>query len=291
MKHKIGIIGCGFVGSAVSTGFQHFFSESQMQILEHDKFKPTDSLDSVVNKSEILFICLPTPMNFETGECNLSIIETEVENINKIAKKRKVIVMKSTVPPGTTARLQEKYPKHVFVFNPEFLREKTFIQDFIEQDRIILGYTGIEGFEKLDSLYEDFTLFQKVPADIVKCMSSEAEMTKYVANCFLSTKVAFFNEIYEICKAAAIPYETVVKLVILDKRIGDSHTNVPGHDGLKGFGGSCFSKDINALMSYAKDLNIDPMILETVWTKNLLVREEYDWEKLSQVNGKYGKSE
>lgn len=287
-KHKVGIIGCGFVGTAVSVGFEAVLKD-KIEIREHDKYKPTESLETVVSKSDILFVCLPTPMNFETGECDTSIIETEVANIVKIAKKRKTIVIKSTVPPGTTSRLQDAHTAHDFVFNPEFLREKTFIQDFIDQDRIVLGYDTLDLNEKLANLYEDFAMKQKNAAEIVKCASSEAEMTKYVGNCFLATKVAFFNEIYEICKSAGIPYENVIKIVAMDNRIGASHTKVPGHDGQKGFGGSCFPKDLNSLIYFAKDHELDPMILETVWTKNLMVREQYDWEKLAQVNGNYEK--
>lgn len=294
--HKVGIIGLGFVGTAVETGLQ-----SVADIKIYDKYKPSDSLEDVVNGSDILFVCLPTPMDQNTGMCDTSIIEQEVDNIVKVAKTKKTIVIKSTVPPGTTQKLNLKYKrKHIFVFNPEFLREKTFIQDFLDQDRIILGYessypTDIGNFDvfihKLDKLYADFTKTQKKSAQIVKCPSAIAEMAKYIGNCFLATKVMFFNEMQEICKAANIDYNAAASLACMDNRIGWSHTKVPGDKGLYGFGGSCFPKDMNALIYFAKQHDIDPMIIESVWTKNLLIRQEYDWEKLAQVTGEYDKDE
>ena len=287
--HKVGIIGLGFVGTAVETGFQ-----SIADIKIYDKYKPSDSLESTVKNSNILFVCLPTPM-LESGECDISIIEKEIDNIASIASKSKIIILKSTVPPGTTDRFQDKYPKHTFIFNPEFLTEKNFINDFLEQDRIILGTSNImkdshnKNILKVYKLYDDFIKTQGKPATIFDTSCKIAEMIKYIANCFLATKVMFFNEIYEICKAANIPFEDAVGLACMDERIGQSHSKVPGPDGQLGFGLSCFPKDLNSLMFFAKQLDVDPMILETVWTKNLLVRKEYDWEKLAQCNGNYTK--
>jgi len=286
--YKVGIIGLGFVGTAVETGLQ-----SVAEIKIYDKYKPSDSLEDVVDSSDILFICLPTPMDPDTGECKTSIIESEIDNIVQIAEKRKTIVIKSTVPPGTTSRLNLKYDyKHFFVFNPEFLREKTFIEDFLNQDRIILGFEHRRNYDtKLENLYEAFIKTQKNPAKIIVCTSTTAEMAKYIGNCFLATKVMFFNEIHEICKAAGIDYEAVSALSTMDPRIGSSHIKVPGDKGLYGFGGSCFPKDMNALIFSAKQYDLDPMILDSVWTQNLLLRQEYDWETLAQVTGEYDKDE
>lgn len=138
-KFKVGVIGTGFVGTAVSTGLENRL-KSRVEVREYDKFKDTESLDSVVENSTILFLCLPTPMN-EDGSCNTGIIEEVVKEISLISKRKKLIVMKSTVPPGTTDALQEKYPQFDFCFNPEFLTQANFIEDFLNQDRIILGWT------------------------------------------------------------------------------------------------------------------------------------------------------
>src|SRR3990167_5347304 len=187
--NKVACCGVGFVGTAVSTCLQNI-----AEVREHDKYKDTESLDSVVNNSDIIFICLPTPMQ-EDGSCDTSIVENEIDNICRIARKPKSIVIKSTVTPGTTDKLQKKYKKDVF------------------------------------------------------------------------------------------------GLMKLDERIGKSHLSVPGPDGKRGFGGSCFVKDLNALSTFAKELDLDPMVLDSVWTKNLLVREEYEWEQLAQVTGEYKKNE
>jgi nucleotide sugar dehydrogenase len=281
--HKVGIVGYGFVGLALETGLQKV---SNVRI--YDKYKNTESLDQVVKYSDTIFLALPTPMN-EDGSCDTSIIEDVCANIDRLAKKEKILVLKSTVPPGTTARFQKLYPNHTFVFNPEFLTEKNFINDFLEQDRIIIGKASDKSIMNLELLYADFIQTQVKPAKIIYVKSEEAEMVKYVTNCFLATKLSFYNEIYQICQTANIAYDKVIETVKYDMRMGQTHMNVPGPDGQFGWGLSCFPKDMNALIAFAKEHDVDPMMLETAWTKNLLVREYHDWEKLAQVNGNYGK--
>ncbi len=288
--HRVGVVGVGFVGTAVSTGLETVLGDL-VEIREYDKFKDTESLENVVENSDIIFVCLPTPMN-DDGGCNTSIVEDGVRNIVACAPRSKNIVLKSTVPPGTTNRLQKLYPNHGFIFNPEFLTEKNFIEDFLNQDRIVLGYGGDWWHKtRVEKLYEDFINNQSSKATIVGCKSEVAEMMKYVSNCYLATKVTLFNELDEICKAADIDLAQVVKVLDYDKRIGKTHMKVPGPDGKHGFGGSCFPKDINALIAFAREKGVDPMVLDTVWTKNLLVREEQEWTKLAQVNGEYKKRE
>jgi UDPglucose 6-dehydrogenase len=284
MTYKIGIVGAGFVGSACEVGFSQI---QNCEVFVHDKYKPSHSLATVVDETDTLFLCLPTPMN-EDGSCDLTIIQDVCEKIDKLATTPKTIVIKSTVLPGTTQALADTYLSHTFIFNPEFLTEANFIQDFLNQDRIILGYTRQGNSRYLYDLIKLYQNFSKT-AKIYSVKSEEAEMSKYINNCFLATKVIFFNEMYEICKSSGIDYDKTVALSTLDKRIGSSHTKVPGDKGLLGYGGACFSKDINALTAYARDMGVDPLILESSWTKNLLVRQEYDWEKLAQVNGQYKK--
>ena len=288
MCKNIGIIGLGFVGSSCDAGFSLI---PDLEIFGHDKYKDSYALNTVVEECKLLFICLPTPMNFETGKCDTSIIEGVCKNINKLTKTRKIIVIKSTVPPGTTQRLADKYSNHSWLFNPEFLTEANAINDFINQDRIILGRTSQcrgEDLAYLISFYQKFTKTQFTPAIIFASKSEEAEMCKYIGNCFLATKVTFFNEIWQICKEAGINYENASGLAKLDTRIGTSHMKVP-NGGQFGFGGSCFVKDLNSLMFFAKSLGVDPLVMESVWTKNLLVREDREWERLPQVSGRYEK--
>jgi UDPglucose 6-dehydrogenase len=277
--HKVGIIGLGFVGTAVETGLQ-----SVAEIRSYDKFKDTENLDSVVNNSDIIFVCVPTPME-DSGHCDTSIVEEVCYDISRVAKERKAIVIKSTVPPGTTQMIYDYLGgSHSIMFNPEFLTERNFIQDFMEQDRIFIG--SARGCESRDvalvlSLYEAFAKTQEKPAFIGELASAEAsELLKYATNSFLATKVMFFNEIYDICKALEVDFEEVRQTMLMDSRIGKTHTNVPGFDGQRGFGGKCFPKDISALIALARDYDIEPMLIDTAWSSNLIIREDYDWQDI-----------
>lgn len=271
---NVGIIGHGFVGLACETGFQNI-----CDVRVYDKYKDTESLEDVVDNCRIIFLCLPTPMS-EDGSCDTSIIEDAVKKINKIAKKRKTLVIKSTVPPGTTERFQDTYEKHSFFFNPEFLREKTFIQDFLEQDRIIIGrptFAHSKDFLALFDFYEYFINWQKRPAKIKSLDATTAEMVKYTTNCFLATKVSYFNEIYQICEKIGVKYDKLIDAVLMDERIGKSHAQVPGHDGDFGYGGKCFPKDLRSLTSFAKSADVEPLMLWAAWNKNVEIRKNKDW--------------
>ena len=247
---NIGIVGQGFVGEAIHQGLHGFF-----KIETYDKYvteKSTcGSLEELCKKAEILFICLPTPMN-EDGSCNLSIVEETVRKIDEVAEGHHITVIKSTVPPGTTERLNKKYINANVVFNPEFLTEANYIDDFKNQNRIIIGGPRPHT-TRIKNLYEK--VFNNVP--IIKTSSTIAEMVKYTANCFLATKVSFANEIKQVCESIDIDYDKVVEYATYDNRLGISHWKVPGPDGKRGFGGSCFPKDINALIYFAKNLDIN----------------------------------
>ena len=277
----IGVVGLGFVGTAVNEGMQHAF-----KIKWYDKYKKPDYPDSTCCDSveELLlacdgpiFVCVPTPMNPD-GSCSLNIVMSVIIELNHQAKlhdKKPVIVIKSTVPPGTTEFLNNKYEHLQVVFNPEFLRETSFIADFKNQDRIIIGGPH-EATAVVKQMYQ--TAYPNVQT--TKTSSTIAEMVKYVTNCFLATKVSFANEIAELCNKLAIDYDKVIEYATKDKRLGTSHWSVPGPDGGVGFSGSCFPKDINALISLAKSLDCHPYVLEAAWQTNLRVRPQRDWEQL-----------
>jgi UDPglucose 6-dehydrogenase len=289
IRHRIGIIGAGYVGSACEMAFS---SMTKTQVMVHDKYKPTETLHHVVTNSVVLFVCVPTPMQ-EDGSCDTSIVEECIRQIASCQKNSKTIVIKSTITPGTTDTLQAKFPDHHLFFNPEFLTEKNFISDFANQRNIILGQPThrLFKFRKLiDSFYRDFAASQKVPGKIIWTKATTAEMLKYTTNSFLAAKVSFFNEIHQICRAMGVDYNQLLLLLDQDDRIGRTHKIVPGPDGEFGFGGSCFPKDLNALIALAREYGLDPMILEAAWVKNLMVRETYDWESLPQVNGQYAEA-
>jgi len=241
--------------------------------------------------SGVYFVCLPTPM-FEDGEADLSIVENVLDELAHADAydAPRVAVVKSTVPPGTCERWNKQFNQHglFIVFNPEFLTEANALNDMRNQDRIILG--GPRPWINTVKLVFQ-TAFPGIP--IVKTSSTTAEMVKYTINCFLATKVAFANEIAQITEALDsqglnVDYDKVVEYAKLDKRLGNSHWAVPGpvptHDGryVRGFGGHCFPKDLNALVFVAKALGVDPKVLKGVWAKNLELRppEDRDWEHM-----------
>jgi len=269
---KVGIVGQGFVGQALKKGFEKYF-----HIETYDKFKKKESsclsLEELTSKTKIIFICVPTPMN-KDGTCNLNIVNEVVRNID-FCNNKNVVVIKSTIPPNTTAMLNAECNNIQVIFNPEFLTEANFIEDFKNQTRIIIGGPR-PGSTLVKNLYRK--AFPETP--LIKTSSTIAEMVKYFTNCFLATKVSFSNEIKQICEKIDIDYDKIVEYALYDSRLGKTHFSAPGPDGKSGFGGSCFPKDLNALIKTAENLDIDPKVLKSVWEKNLEVRPEKDWEKL-----------
>ena len=261
---KIGIIGQGFVGNAI---YQKFKETYEVLTYDLDDSKCNSSLKTVVNECKYIFLCVPTPMG-TFGKCDTSIVESVLENISNLAEDEKIIILKSTVPPGTTDTYNGIYTNLYIVFNPEFLTAVNAVEDFANQDRIILG--GEEKITKsIGKIYKK--LFPKTK--IVYTTNEVAEMCKYVINTFLAVKVSFANEIYEFCKNTEIDYQEVINCVTLDKRIGNTHWQVPGPDGKYGFGLACLPKDINALIYEYGQYSLDPLMLKAAWEKNLKVRK------------------
>ena len=276
-ENTIGIVGHGFVGKALEEGMKHAFTARVFDLKYSGDTNETlaGSLRELCQESEVIFVCVPTPMQAD-GSCDTSIVERVVKEIDSFQFKN-VVVIKSTVPPGTTRRLAEAslWLKGV-VFNPEFLTEANYVEDFKNQTRIILG--GEEpGKSAVKAVYAK--AYPNVPT--IKTSSTIAEMVKYMTNTFLATKVAFANEMFQVCSKLGIDYDKVVEYARYDERLGSTHWAVPGPDGHHGFGGSCFPKDINALISVAQDLEVDPTVLRGAWKKNIEVRPERDWEKLA----------
>jgi UDPglucose 6-dehydrogenase len=207
------------------------------------------------------------------GSCNLEIVSGVLSQLNK--KSRAVVVNKSTVPPGTTEQFNKYYKNIKIIYNPEFLTERNAVEDFKNQERIILGGSR-PATTVMKQIYS--TVFPK--SYVVKTGSKHAEMIKYFTNCFLATKVSFANEMYQVCEKLNIDYDKVVEYATLDDRLGKSHWNVPGPDGDFGFGGHCLPKDLHALISLAHDLNVQPRILTAVDSKNNDVRTDKDWKRM-----------
>ena len=271
-RNNIGIVGQGFVGKALKEGLKNTFN-----IETYDKFlsdrSTCDSLKQLSESSSIIFICLPTPMRPD-GTCDLSIVYSTIMELDSY-NNNNIAVIKSTVVPGTTAKLNLECQNIQVVFNPEFLTEANYIDDFKNQNRIIIGGPR-PASTKIKNIFRK--AFPKV--SIIKTGSTTAEAVKYFTNCILAVKVSFANEFKQICDKIDIDYDKVVEYALYDERIGKTHLSTPGPDGKHGFGGSCFPKDINALISFANNLDIRPDVLTASWRKNLEVRPERDWENL-----------
>jgi len=245
---KIGIIGVGMVGGAL----KKYFEKKGITPLAYDKGKKIGSVKNV-NKADIIFVCVPTPYTKERG-FDLSYVE---DACNK-TKGEKIIVIKSTVIPGTTKKLQKIYPSHRFLFNPEFLVEKRAEEDMQNPNRQIVGYTS----ESKTIAKNILNILPKAPFEKV-IPSTEAEIAKYFGNTFLATKVIFANQIYDLCQKIGANYKTVKRCASADKRVGVSHLDVE-HEGYRGYGGNCFTKDIRALIQFAEQKGVNLELHKTV---------------------------
>jgi UDPglucose 6-dehydrogenase len=264
---NIGIIGMGVIGKAIWYSFSGFEDYS---IHIYDKYNDIfGSIEDTIKLSEYIFLCLPTP-NFLDGKQDISnIIETIEKICTHCDNKDKIIIIKSSILPGTTRGLQQTYINHGFVFNPEFLTERTAIYDFMNQNRIILG--GIGGsVQQIKKLYQH--RFPHVPIYVTGW--EEAELVKYMTNLFFVTKIAFCNEFYDICKEMKISYEHIKKLWLTDGRISNSHHYVPGPDGSRGFGGKCFPDNLDAFLTWCNDWSLSVDTLQAAKKVNKRVRNK-----------------
>jgi len=267
---KVGIVGQGFVGSAIREGLKEFHDVFTFDLAKEKR--NVETLEELVKSSEIIFVCLPTPMR-KSGECDIRIMKNAVLEIDAIAgseTERKTIVIKSTIPPGTTSSIEKECKNIDVTFSPEFLTEANSFEDFKNQTRIIIGG---EGAKKVKQMFRK--PFPDIPIVITK--SETAEMVKYFINCFLASKVIFANQMYDLCETSGIDYDKVCEYALLDKRIGTSHLAVPGPDGDRGFGGHCFPKDLSAMIFFGNNLGVDSEFLKQVSNSNSTYRMNKDW--------------
>ncbi len=245
---KIGIIGIGMVGGALK---RYFEKKENYKLFLYD-INGKGSVEEI-NKADYIYVCVPTPSTPD-GECNVSIVDASV----RLLKGNKVVIIKSTVIPGTTDKLQDKYQQHKILFNPEFLTEETADQDMLYPDKQIVGYTK-RSFTIAKDIIQQLPLapFERiVPA-------KEAEMCKYFGNSWFFTKVIFANQMYDICQKAGIDYDGVRDLVSADKRIGRTHLDVL-HKKNRGVGGKCLPKDLKALIKFSEELGVKSKLLKVV---------------------------
>ncbi len=273
---KIGIIGKGFVGSAVQFGFSaNTGCDAIVKVYDKDPNKSQNSLEEVVNDSDFIFLSVPTPSNPD-GSINLDIVNQALNDIDKVNNHDPIILLRSTMIPGSTRKFQENFSRLNLVFNPEFLTERSANFDFINQARFILGGSQ-KNTSKVADLYK-WRFGKSIP--VIETSFETAELIKYMNNCFFATKVSFMNEMRLISDSCNADWELAVEGFIRDGRIGHSHLNVPGHDGKFGFGGSCFPKDIQAMIDFGESFGLEMNTLKGAWATNIKVRPEKDWEEL-----------
>ena len=258
---SVGIVGCGFVGSAILNGFKYF-----TDVKAYDKFKKIQTLDEVVQQ-DVLFVCVPTPES-EDGTCDTSIVWEVLENIAKVAPAGKPVLIKSTISPEFCPAAQEAFQNLEIIQSPEFLTQRLADIEFATQSRVILGRDG-----GVSSVVVE--LFEKVflGIQVIQTSWTVAALVKYGLNTFFATKISFFNELAQICEASGIDYSEVAVLIRNDGRVHRHGIDVPGHDGKRGFGGACFPKDIKALQAIAQAVGVDPKVLTAAIEKNSEVRE------------------
>lgn len=303
-KTKVGVCGAGFVGSAQKL----ILEKSGYDVKVFDKYNleetDVDNWEELLRHSTTCFVCVPTPMK-PSGECDTSIVESVLDDIVEALESAGNILLapkiclKSTVPPGTTKKLQEKYNKHMWIsFSPEFLTEANWENDIQNATRCIVAGRPM-GREPFVEIYKKTNPNAKhVELDD----PTVAEMSKYMINTFLAMKVNYCGEMALACKALGIDYNDARDLWLMDDRIGKSHSVVPGpmpmdvgpegpedmtnvteRDGkfyAYSVSGSCFIKDMNSLIFHLKEIGVDSTMLSACWEKTLKLRPQRDWENL-----------
>jgi UDPglucose 6-dehydrogenase len=265
---KIGIVGFGFVGKALRNGLKN-----NIDCIEIDPKLGTNLSDLKNHEPDIVFICLPTPMN-DDGTQNINLVKKIIQDIDRFDKDL-LIVVKSTILPKYVKEVSEI--RNNLVINPEFLREKFANEDFIKSEIIIFG--GEEKYcMKLSNFYKNHTNCLCQDHVITDAMS--ASLIKYTINSFLALKVIFFNEIKSVFDNLSVKnnWSNFISALSKDKRIGDSHMSVPGPDGRNGFGGPCFPKDVNALIKYSQEIGSELSLLKKANNINNAIRAKYNDE-------------
>lgn len=250
---KLGIIGLGVVGSAIRQGLE----ELGHSIKEHD-IKYKTSVKNIMN-SEVCFICVPTPSK-QNGECDTSIVESVVKDLNNFQYPG-IVAIKSTVVPGTTEKLKKEYPDLEICFVPEFLRERCAVADFTDNhDLCVIGTEDADVFRKIKKCHGHY------PVKYIQLNPTEAEMCKYFNNIYNATLITFANSFYEICEVLGIDYSRVKAATTERTHICNKYLDC--NKNLRGFGGVCLPKDTKAIAALVKSINLDVDFFETLLSEN-----------------------
>ncbi|MBU2529570.1 MAG: hypothetical protein KKD35_00910 [Elusimicrobia bacterium] len=263
-NYKIGIMGIGMVGGAVA---RYFESRGEKPIL----YDPPRGLDSKeeINKADVIFVCVPTPYDEERGGFDLSHVRQAVS----VLDGEKIIVLKSTILPGSTDLLQQEFPQHKIIFNPEFLTESSAMQDMAYPERQIVGYT-----EKSFNIAKDILMMLPLASFERILPAKAAELVKYFSNTWYASKVVFANQFYDVCQKLDVDYDMISDCALADKRIGRDHIGNIFHGGYRGYGGKCLPKDTRAFIQLGDRLGAEQKLLKIV--------EEINNELVGKEGGK-----
>lgn len=262
---EVGIIGCGVIGGALYDACNYNWN---IGAFGYDPKRPElDTFEDIL-KTELVFLCLPSPTI--NGKQDIGVIYSVLEKL-EAAKYRGTVVLRSTLLPGTTKMLGKKYPGLLLAHNPEFVTAAHPLKDMLEQKSILIGAETHAAAAHVEAFWCSCAF-----AQIIKIYTdpSVTEMAKYVHNCFLATKVSFFNDIHEMCAKSEIDFQGSVEAAISLEKIGTAHTKVPGPDGKYGFGGMCFVKDTLALSTLFNQMGIEGSIVGAVVERNQKIRPE-----------------
>lgn len=266
MSKKVAVIGYGYVGKAVYNFFKDHF-----EVVVYDPSLPitSNATKEEVNECDLAVVCVPTPMG-EDGACDTSIVEDTLKWLNT-----PLILIKSTIPPGTTATLSSWFKKEV-CFSPEYIGEGNYVvpegkgypdpHDMKKHEFVIIGGN------KAREVGEFFKTVLGAEPTYRFTDSTTAELCKYMENSFLATKVTFCNEFYGIAEALGVDYDELRELWLLDGRIGRSHTAVFKEK--RGFGGKCLPKDVNAIVRRSEASGYVPTLIKEVLETNKRIRNE-----------------
>lgn len=271
---NIGIVGRGFVGGAVSNGFN---TNRVQQHIVDPRFSDLKLEDLIHLNPTVIFICLPTPSRMEEnergkkGSVNADLIEATLNVLND-AKYNGITIIKSTVSPSILELFQQTFTNLTIVYNPEFLTEANANNDFINPPFQILGGSW-DACTKVEQMYTKYSLVKPVPT--FKIDIKAASLLKYTINSWLSTKVVFFNELYKLYNTYSMEtsWKEFIGILQHEPRVGASHMNVPGPDGQFGFGGNCFPKDTKAFVEESKNGSM-LQLLEKVIELNSIMRPD-----------------
>ena len=283
-KPLIGFIGQGFIGRNYADDFE----ERGYEVVRYARGEEFAANRERLKECEMVFIAVPTPTTPEGFDSSV------VESVLPLVGRGKTAVIKSTMQPGSTEKLAEKFPDIFLMHSPEFLREKTARRDAANPDRNIVGIVSDTPEYRARA---EAVLAVLPPAPVARVVGvREAELIKYIGNCFLMTKVVFFNVMYDLAAAQNLDWEEIRSLVAADPRIGPSHTRIfheSGHGGPKarGAGGHCFIKDFAAIAELYEDLLPEDRrgraVLAAIEEKNaeLLRKSGKDIDLLDDVHG------